>query len=253
MTVPKEEKKVLDFDKPDPVIDSTLLSEPGLWAMGSAQDGQIGIELDRGRHILSPTPLVIPESEGKASLVDFAPGDGWTFLVMRPEDPSKEDFIVSSGECELGQIAQWEDKPIPKLKIAPRLETWPALPRFLSVIAGRSQTFLLDVDHKIWAVGNNHLGQLGAGFPRSIMEGPFPVELESGIKDYRTSQLVTSFSHSLLITDDGRMWVAGNNNFGQLGTGSDLFPELTFRHLPLGSNVSSVSCGHSFSIAATGS
>ena len=242
-----------DGEMVDPKTGSVVLTGSDLWATGSSLEGQLGIDLKGRSYSLKPIQIPLPRDVGDASIVDFAAGDGWSFVIMRPSDPTKEDFFVSSGQCDKGQIAQWDEKPIQSFQIAPRLDTWPVLPRFQSLVVGRSQTFLIDTDQKMWAIGNNNSGQLGAGIPRSIMDGPFPIGLgDDNRSDYKVSQLVTNFSHSILLTDDGEMWVTGSNHCGQLGTGNDLFTELTFRNVSLGSKVSAVSCGHTFSLVATG-
>ncbi|MCP4355584.1 MAG: hypothetical protein GY793_08155, partial [Proteobacteria bacterium] len=66
----------------------------------------------------------------------------------------------------------------------------------------------------VWVAGNNVYGQLGLGFSGTLIS----------VKTWRKTSLsniknVILTFYGYAVTDTGELWVAGNNNFGQLGLG----------------------------------
>ena len=83
------------------------------------------------------------------------------------------------------------------------------------VVCGYSHTMYLTTDGKVYACGSNSSGQLGTGDNITYY---YPIQITSLnsliIKD------ITSFdSHSLFLTNDGKVYSCGKNDNGQLGLG----------------------------------
>ena len=89
----------------------------------------------------------------------------------------------------------------------------------VQIAAGYSHSLALDNTGKVYAWGYNIGGQLGDGSPTNRLS---PVELStSGIlNDKNIVHIAAGSSHSLVLDDDGRVYVWGFNGNGQLGDGS---------------------------------
>lgn len=111
------------------------------------------------------------------------------------------------------------------------------------VAAGAGHAFLLTSDGKLWAWGNNDVGESGAGVtarPRFV-----PVAV-TNLTD--VVSIAGGSQHSLAITSDGKAWSWGRNNVGQLGQGGgpDLYYPTQITSL---TNMVLVSAGESHGVA----
>ncbi len=88
-----------------------------------------------------------------------------------------------------------------------------------AISAGGVHSLALTSDGKVYAWGNNFNGELGNG---NNTNSNLPVQVGSDIAgfDGRVIAVDAGFLHNLALTDDGRVWAWGFNNFRQLGDGS---------------------------------
>ena len=107
-------------------------------------------------------------------------------------------------------------------------ETTPAINSGVtSISAGCYHTAAIKSDGSLWMWGNNKYGQLGNGGGGSdIYQPPFsPGESEyfqrtpERILDNMNSVSAGSV-HTIALASDGTIWVCGDNDYGQLGTGN---------------------------------
>ena len=75
-------------------------------------------------------------------------------------------------------------------------------------------TMFVRKDGSVWATGFNHFGQLGLGHTTDVST---PVEVTAIGKTVRS--VSCGHSHTVFLQQDGRVWVTGLNNCGQLGLG----------------------------------
>jgi alpha-tubulin suppressor-like RCC1 family protein len=83
------------------------------------------------------------------------------------------------------------------------------------VVAGGYHSFALGSDGRLWGWGLNDSGQLGDG-SREDRPVPYLSQPPAGLT-LRT--LAAGEEHSCILTADGRLYVCGRNDAGQLGTG----------------------------------
>ena len=90
-----------------------------------------------------------------------------------------------------------------------------------SVLAGADHTLIIKNDGSLWGIGWNLYGQLAQGMkvggsyqPEYIYE---PVYIMDNVISAKAG-----YNHSIVLKSDGTVWTFGNNEYGQLGTGSDV-------------------------------
>ena len=83
------------------------------------------------------------------------------------------------------------------------------------VAAGGYHSFALDSQGQFWGWGANERGQLG---DESTVDRPVPVR--SHTPGERICAIAAGEAHSFFITEGGRVFACGQNDHGQLGTGT---------------------------------
>ena len=83
----------------------------------------------------------------------------------------------------------------------------------VAVAAGGHHSMVLKLDGSVWITGRNNFGQLGDDSPRTF-RSTFETVMRSGCNG-----LVVAAGewHSMILQDDGSLWGAGGNSYGQLG------------------------------------
>lgn len=136
----------------------------------------------------------------------------------------------SDGQIGNGKSGNNQIETIP-VKIMDNVQT---------VYAGWNYTMILASDSKLWACGNNTMGQLGNGLSGITEIEPVPIAIISDVK-----QVSAGRDHTLILKVDNSVWACGNNEYGQFGNGN-----LTNSSTPVKvlENVKFVSAGASYSI-----
>lgn len=115
---------------------------------------------------------------------------------------------------------------------------------------GQNHTAVIKSDGTLWTWGGNNMGQLGNG---TLQDQVTPVEIMSDVAHVACGNLFTA-----AVKTDGTLWMWGSDILGQLGTGAGS-ADWTFGDVrtddtkstpvQIMSNVSTVSCGQSFTMA----
>ncbi|HTO35352.1 MAG TPA: T9SS type A sorting domain-containing protein [Flavobacterium sp.] len=94
----------------------------------------------------------------------------------------------------------------------------PLLPNgeWLQAIPGEGSSFFKKNDGTLWAVGANNSGQLGIG--SSVITH---LNLTQSGTDNDWLSIEDASSHTMVLKNDGSLWAAGNNFYGQRGVGSN--------------------------------
>lgn len=110
--------------------------------------------------------------------------------------------------------------PVNGTLIRPKLvRNLPSLP-IAGVFAGHRHSAAILEDGSVYTWGRNTNGELGIG-RRSESEG-VPQMIQQLDPSNRFSNIALGDAHMLLVDQNGGMWAAGSNDWGQLGLGSPL-------------------------------
>lgn len=205
---------------------SFVLTESGqLYAFGNNAFGQLGNETNinqiTGKANPTPTLVTLPGQSGP--VVEVAPGLQHTLVL------TESGQLYSFGANTSGQLGR-ETTPEPGkwANPTPALITLPGQDGpVVEIAAGREFSLAVTESGQLYSFGNNRFGQLGYG----ENSGPKPDPFEN---NHQTPTLVTmpeaagevidvaagSF-HSLVLTDEGRLYAFGKNTFGELGNSTN--------------------------------
>ena len=90
-----------------------------------------------------------------------------------------------------------------------------------AIAAGGYHSVVLKSDGSVWAMGDNTYGQLGDGSvtSRQVMHMSAVGSMESA-GGGSAQAIAAGLFHSMVLQEDGSVWVVGSNHSGQLGDGS---------------------------------
>ena len=91
-----------------------------------------------------------------------------------------------------------------------------------TVAAGRGHSLALKADGSVWGWGGNYHGQLGTG-DRNALDAILPSKpiAVDGFTGTGIISAAAGFDTTYAVDGSQRVWVRGNNSFGQLGPGTD--------------------------------
>lgn len=221
-----------------------LASDGSVWAWGDSFYGQIGDGTKDTR--MEPVQVVATWPAGVTILSVSA---AVYHSVALASDGSVWAWGLNGG----GQLGNGTtiDSPVP-VRVNP---SWPAGVTIESISAGFYHTVAVASDGSVWAWGANLQGQLGDGTTdnrnepvRVVANWPAGITLES---------VDGGFTHTTAVASDGSVWAWGDNNYGQLGNGSNTAsatPVQAVAKWPAGVKIGSTTAGgfHSAAVATDG-
>jgi alpha-tubulin suppressor-like RCC1 family protein len=196
---------------------TVLLSEDGkIWTFGDNERCQLGLGDNKDRHV--PTEIQRGELGLHKDVRIIGVSCGYDHTVLL----SADGRIWTFGYNIVGQLGHGDiERRIVPTEIQRREDGIPEDIRIIGVSCGGHHTVLLSEDGKhIWTFGTNIDGQLGLG-DRKYRNVPTEIQRrEDGIpEDIRIIGVSCGRAHTVLLSDDGRIWTFGFNSFGQLGHG----------------------------------
>jgi len=224
---------------------SLILANGKVYAAGSDRFGQLGqggtsrINQSSFIQVFAPTSRVVAVSAGgNHSLALTELGDVYA---------CGDNTYGQLGNSTLVSSANW-------IKVSIQYPSTGLSPKIVSVVAGADHNLAVDEGGGVWVWGRNNYGQLGKG-TRTKAEGT-PSELNLGkindnYEDVVAESVAAGFSHSLILTTDGKVLGFGRNNSGQTGQSATSSVVLVPTLISGLSDFQSISAGTDSSFAIT--
>ena len=205
-----------------------------VWTWGWNTEGQLG----DGGSVPGTDRDYAAEVPGLSHIIDVAVSCGLDEHLMGyggcsyglEDAPGVNDgYVWAWGSNAFDILGQGPDGPLnsatPLKVVAGGQGGGTYLHDIVAISAGNFHVLALDKDGNVWAWGRNSSGQLGQGNFTAYSNVPVQVKKSS---EEPLTDIVTidaGYEHSMAIDREDNIWVWGRNDDGQLGLGSDYFPE----------------------------
>ncbi|MDR2152005.1 MAG: hypothetical protein LBO72_04205 [Helicobacteraceae bacterium] len=177
-----------------------LSSEGKLYAAGDNSEGQLGLGDAKDRDVftlvssLEDKKIVAIEANGECSFA--LDSDGKLYVAGRNRD---------------GQLGLGDAKERDVFTLVSSLEG----KKIVAIAAGSFHSLALDSNGKVYAAGENNVGQLGLG----DKSRRWKFTEVSALSDKKIVAIAAGGSHSLALDNEGKVYASGFNEYGQLGLG----------------------------------
>jgi alpha-tubulin suppressor-like RCC1 family protein len=180
-----------------------------LLAFGENGSGQLGLE--GAAQTSTPTPVALPGASG--AIVQLAAGGDFSLAL------TASGQLYAFGENEYGQLGNARNNGSESANATPALIGLPgATGRIVQVAAGADHSLALTATGQLYAFGDNRYGQLGnATNDGADAANPIPALVSLPAGSGQTTQIAAGAAYSLALTDTGRLYAFGENEYGQLG------------------------------------
>jgi len=122
------------------------------------------------------------------------------------------------------------------------------------VNCGGTSCLVLTADNKLYSWGDNQYGQLGNG-TNTDSNVPVAVNMTGVLSGKTITKISNGTINSLILTSDNKLYSWGDNQYGQLGNGTNIASNVPvtvdMTGVLLGKSVSQINCGANYSIVLT--
>jgi alpha-tubulin suppressor-like RCC1 family protein len=165
-----------------------------VWAWGDNLEGQLGNGTDNN---VSNSPVVV---HGLSGARELAASANSAFALRR------DGTVWAWGDDGQGELGDGKEEYTSERPV--RVGD---LRGIAEIGAGEFSAYALTADGKVWAWGDNSLGQVGQSLSVPGTDVPVRVNGLSG-----AVQLAAGASTAYVLTTDGKVWAWGDNSFGEL-------------------------------------
>ena len=207
------------------------LKEDGtVWSWGSNSNGQLG-NGDR-QNVAIPTKI-----NSLSNVIEIDANSEYSLALKN------DGTVWAWGENAHGELG---DASIEKSLIPLQII---GIEDIIAISAGGTHCAALKKDGTVWTWGRNYYGQIGNGEFGGKQSTPMQVK---GILDVKA--IASGDRHTMALKNDGTVWVWGDNEYGQLGTGTKKSSDIPIQ-IAYFEGIKSISAGvyHSLAIKNDGS
>lgn len=207
-----------------------LTNEKHLYTFGNNKRGQCGTS---GYQILEPKKI---DYNGFDEFSHFSCGREFSISVL-----SDQRTLLSSGSNDRSQLGI---KTLNDHYGFQKVKEFNEDIKFIT--CGFNHSFVITKSHKVYAFGSNNYGEIGSG---ELFYATSPTELTSIYDQIKENcvQISSGLSHSLFLTESGKVYSVGKGFEGQLGINKK--QSLQLQKVPIDDSIKSVYCGAEFSLA----
>jgi alpha-tubulin suppressor-like RCC1 family protein len=192
-----------------------------LFAFGGNGWGQLGSTIDVGLQsgeqlpTPSPTPVAFPGAVGAS--VQIAAGARFSLTL------TASGQLYAFGENAYGQLGSTIANGSEAANPMPAQVSLPGATGAVSQIAaGATHSLALTTTGQLYAFGDNRYGQLGNSTNDGVdAANPTPTLVSLPAGAGQATAIAAGAQYSLVLTDTGRLYAFGENDYGQLGVTAD--------------------------------
>lgn len=186
-------------------------------ACGINEDGQLSYN-STDSYRFSPVQVLYQDGSGAPAtlrdVVAVAAGYGHSLFLRA------DGTVWAAGDNEYGQLGDTTTTDR-RVAVQVRKPDGTPLTGIRSIAAGYYHSLFLSTDGTVWAVGENHFGQLGIGTSGGYRKECVKVKGPGGTDTLRNIIAISAGGeHSLFLTQEGTVWAVGSNSYGELGDGT---------------------------------
>lgn len=189
-----------------------LTSEGKVYSWGFGVGGTLGN--GSGDTSRFPVEVVMDGALAGKTVVAVAAGSSHSLAL------TSDGEIFSWGTGQYGQLGNGSSSYTPRfVPIAVNMSGALAGKKVIAIAAGIHHNLALTDDGQVYSWGSNEYGQLG-GTGNSTSNVPIKVTTHGDLAGKVVTQIAAGAFHSLILTDDGKMFAWGYNAMGALGDGT---------------------------------
>ncbi len=182
-----------------------LMNDGTVWAFGDNYHGQLGDGTTEG----SLLPVRVMQGTEPMENVRAIAAGGRHSLFL------KDDHTLWAAGYNNSQELQ-----MPRNQVNSSISPVQIAEDVKSAAAGYEHTVILKNDGTVWTAGTNEYGQLGNGSTDTSHDF-VQVLHEEGQPMSDVIAVAAGRFHTLILKNNGTLWAMGDNEYGQLGVGSD--------------------------------
>jgi alpha-tubulin suppressor-like RCC1 family protein len=189
-----------------------------LYAWGINDFGQLGSATNNGTGNPNPTPALVSLAGATGPVVQVAAGQEHSLAV------TSTGQLYAFGWNRFGQLGSATNNGTDNPNPTPALVSLPgATGRAVQVAAGDAHSLAVTSTGQLYAFGENGSGQLGSGTNiGTVNPNPAPALVSLPGATGPVVQVAAGHQHSLAVTSTGQLYAWGINDFGQLGSASNI-------------------------------
>jgi alpha-tubulin suppressor-like RCC1 family protein len=222
-----------------------ILKDDGtLWAGGYNHFGQLGLGDYRGKDGGVHARTLVQVMEGGQSgpplgdIRDIAPGESHTLLLKN------DGTLWAAGDHSYGALGLGPlENPLVSVFTQVKDDAGSPVRGIRAIAAGADSSFFIKEDGSLWAAGYNFYGSLGLA--ASELNDTFTQVASAGTG---VKAVAAGSRHTAILKNDGALWTAGNNHFGQLGLNSDQDQDVFTQVSAAGSDNKAVAAGNNHTV-----
>ena len=200
-----------------------------VWGWGKNSESQVGVEINN-----KPRQTVLePMDLGLENIVQIGCGGRYSMAL------DANGTVYLWGENDNGQMMAKANKPA--LVLAPTPVDLKGH-TVTQIAAGGDTGYFLDDEGHVWAWGRNDKWQCGNDTVGAQVVEPVRVLIPD---EERVVRVIAYSSHTMALTDQGRLWLWGHTDVGELGNGthpSRSLPAISYDAGVVDASVGSLCC-----------
>ena len=205
---------------------TVILKDDGsLWGAGDSSNGELGL-----KGVLAVFTRLNAAGAPVSGAKAIAAGNNTSFFI------DSDGSLWASGYNYYGELGFGHRNPQPSFS---KVES--AGQDVKAIAAGFRHTVILKGDGTLWAAGYNFNGQLGLGDTEDRYSFTEVKDAGSGV-----TAIAAGNYHTVILKNDGTVWSAGSNYWGQLGF-ADKLDRISFTRSPV-SDVREISARGSITV-----